>query len=166
MKTKTQKITMSALIAAIIFVVTRFIQVPMPAVGYVNLGDAFVILAGWMLPGWYGFLAAGIGSALADVLSGFVIYAPATFIVKGLMALLVWITFKSFGKNRNTIIKSIVAGLASEVVMIAGYLVYEGFLYGFKTAILSVPFNGIQGAVGLVVGAVLINAFSKSKIFK
>ena len=166
MRTKTQKITMSALLAAIIFVATRFIQIPMPAVGYVNLGDAFVILAGWMLPGGYGFLAAGIGSALADVLSGYVVYAPVTFAVKGLMAVLVWLIFKTFGKNKSTVIKSIVAGLVAELVMIAGYLVYESFLYGFKTAILSVPFNGIQGAVGLVLGVVLVNALSKSKLFK
>ena len=166
MRTKTQKITMSALLAAIIFVATRFIQIPMPAVGYVNLGDAFVILAGWMLPGGYGFLAAGIGSALADVLSGYVVYAPVTFAVKGLMAVLVWLIFKTFGKNKSTVIKSIVAGFIAELVMIAGYLVYESFLYGFKTAILSVPFNGIQGAVGLVLGVVLVNALSKSKLFK
>ncbi len=166
MRTKTQKITMSALLAAIIFVATRFIQVPMPAVGYVNLGDAFVILAGWMLPGGYGFLAAGIGSALADVLSGYVVYAPVTFAVKGLMAVLVWLIFKTFGKNRGTVIKSIVAGFIAELVMIAGYLVYESFLYGFKTAVLSVPFNGIQGAVGLVLGVVFVNALSKSKLFK
>ena len=164
MRTKTQKITFTALLAAIIFVATRFIQVPMPAVGYVNLGDAFIILAGWILPGWYGFLAAGIGSALADVLSPYVIYAPATFIVKGLMAILVRLIFKSFGKN--TLLKSIVAGFIAEVAMIAGYLIYESFLYGFKTAVLSVPFNGIQGAVGLIAGVILVNAFSRTKLFK
>lgn len=166
MKSRTQKITMSALLAAIIFVVTRFIQIPMPAVGYVNLGDVFVILTGWMLPGWYGFLAAGIGSALADVLSGFIVYAPVTFLIKGLMAFLVGVIFKAFSKNTNIIIRGLIAGLVAEALMLAGYLVYESFLYGFKTALLSVPFNGIQGVIGMVLGAELINVISETKFLK
>ena len=169
MKTKTQKITLSALLAALIFVATRFIQIPLPSVGYVNLGDVFVILAGWMLPGGYGFLAAGIGSALADLLSGFAIYAPVTFLIKGLMALLVGVIFKCLGKKNNSIKVLIVALLAAfiaEAIMIAGYLVYESFLYGFKTAVLSVPFNGIQGVVGLIAGAELINIWAEIKMSK
>ena len=166
MKTCTQKITASSLLAAIIFVVTRFIQIPLPAVGYVNLGDVFVILTGWLLPGWYGFLAAGIGSALADILSGFVIYAPVTFLIKGLMAFLTGVIFKAFSKNANIVIKGLAAGLIAEILMIAGYLVYESFLYGFKTALLSVPFNSIQGVIGMVLGAELINVILKTKLFK
>ncbi len=82
-----------ALLAALCYVATRVIQIPSPMSGYVNLGDSLVLLSGWMLGPWWGFCAAGIGSMLADVLSGYAYYAPATFLIKGVMALLAAVLF-------------------------------------------------------------------------
>ncbi len=163
MRTRTQRIASAALLAALIFIATRFIQLPLPAVGYVNMGDGLVILAGWMLSPGYGFLAAGIGAALADVLSPFVIYAPVTFAIKGLMAVIVHFVFKTL-KQKNRFAVGVAGGMLAEIVMIVGYLLFEGALYGFKTAIVSIPFNAIQGLVGVVVGVVLISVFSKRKM--
>ena len=163
MRTRTQKIASSALLAALIFVATRFISIPLPAVGYVHLGDGLVILAGWMLSPGYGFLAAGIGSAISDVLSPFVIYAPATFVVKGLMAVIVHFVFKVL-KQKNKIVAGIAGSLIAELVMVSGYLLFESVMYGFKTAAVSVPFNCIQGIVGLIIGVIFVSVFSKRRI--
>lgn len=54
--------------------------------GFVNLGDCFVLLSGWLLGPWWGGAAGGIGSMLADLLLGYGHYAPGTLIIKGLMA--------------------------------------------------------------------------------
>ena len=90
----TQRIVMAALLAALTCVATMIIKIPSPLKGYLNLGDCVVLLAGWMLPPTYGFLAAGLGSALADTFSGYVTYVPATFVIKGLMALIAFYGFK------------------------------------------------------------------------
>ena len=163
MRSKTQKITSSAILAALIFIATRFISIPLPAVGYVNMGDGLVILAGWMLSPGYGFLAAGVGSALSDVLSPFIIYAPVTFFIKGFMTLIVHIVFKAF-KQKKRIIVGIIGGMTAEIVMISGYLLFESLLYGFKAAIVNIAFNAVQGAIGIVIGVILISVFSKRKI--
>ena len=63
----TRKIVMSAMFAALVCIATMMIRIPSPLKGYLNLGDGIVLLAGWMLPPFYGFLAAGAGSALADL---------------------------------------------------------------------------------------------------
>ena len=94
MKNTLHKIIMAAMFASLACVATMIIKIPSPLNGYINLGDCVVLLAGWMLSPLYGFLAAGIGSALADVLSGYVMYAPATFIIKGMMALSVCLLHK------------------------------------------------------------------------
>ena len=83
----TQRIVRAALLAALTCVATMIIKIPSPLKGYLNLGDCVVLLAGWMLPPVYGALAAGLGSGLADLFLGYVVYAPATFVIKGLMAL-------------------------------------------------------------------------------
>ena len=70
------------------------IRIPTPLKGYINLGDAIVLLCAFLLPPSYAFFAAGIGSMLADIFSGYAVYAPATFIIKGLMALAAYFIFK------------------------------------------------------------------------
>lgn len=53
--------------AALSCAATMVIQIPI-ATGYLNFGDGLCLLAGWILGPWYGFAAAGLGSALADLL--------------------------------------------------------------------------------------------------
>lgn len=92
MKQKILKMVLTGMMTALVFIGTRFIQIPTPATGgYINLGDGFVLISGLLLGPIYGSLAAGIGSALADILSGYAAWAFPTFIIKGIMALIVGI---------------------------------------------------------------------------
>ena len=164
MNTKTKKIVMAALMAALACVATMIIKIPSPLKGYLNLGDCIVLTAGWLLSPTYGFLAAGLGSALADLFSGYVTYAPATFIIKGLMALIAFYGFKLLNKKIGNLPSRIISGIVAEIVMILGYYVFEGFLYGFIPSAVNIPANGVQGIAGLIIGVILIKVFEKSKI--
>jgi uncharacterized membrane protein len=164
MNLKTKKIVISALIAALACVATMVIQIPSPLKGYINLGDCVVLTAGWMLSPAYAFLAAGLGSALADIFSGYVIYAPVTFIIKGLMAVIAFYGFKLLNKKLNKTLSRIISGISAESLMVLGYFIFEGFLYGFIPSLVNVPANSIQGIAGIVVGVILINVFRKTKI--
>lgn len=160
----TQKIVIASMLAALTCVATMLIKIPSPLHGYLNLGDCIVLLAGWMLSPVYGFLAAGIGSALADLLSGYVIYAPATFLIKGLMALIACYGFRFLYKAVGNLPARIVSGLVAEAMMVLGYLVFEGCLYGFVPSLVNVPANAVQGAAGLILGCLLVRAFGKKNM--
>ena len=160
----TQRIVMAALLAALTCVATMIIKIPSPLKGYLNLGDCVVLLAGWMLSPTYGFLAAGLGSALADMFSGFVTYVPATFVIKGLMAVIAFYGFKLLHSKLGNISSRIISGIVAEVVMVAGYFIFEGFLYGFGPSLVNIPANVIQGIAGLIIGTILVKVFEKSKI--
>ena len=164
MNTRTKKIVMAALMAALACVATMIIKIPSPLKGYLNLGDCIVLVSGWMLSPTYGFLAAGLGSALADVFSGYVTYAPATFVIKGVMALVAFYGFKLLHNKLGDLPSRIVSGIVAEIVMILGYFVFEGFLYGFIPSAVNIPANGVQGIAGLIIGVILIKVFEKSKI--
>ena len=164
MNTKTKKLVIAAVMAALTCVATMMITIPSPLKGYLNLGDCLVLLSGWMLSPVYGFLAAGIGSALADLFCGYIIYAPATFLIKGLMALIACFGFRLLGKKCNHLISRVVSGAVAEILMILGYFVYEGFLYGFAASAVNIPANGVQGIAGLVIGIVLMKTMERSKI--
>ena len=164
MNTRTRKIVEAALLAALACVATMIIKIPSPLKGYLNLGDCIVLVTGWMLSPAYGFLAAGLGSALADILSGYVVYAPATFVIKGLMAMIAFYGFKLLKEKLGNMPARIISGVAAEIMMILGYFCFEGCLYGFAPSAVNIPANGVQGIAGLILGVILMKIFEKRKI--
>lgn len=164
MNTRTKRIVISALVAALVCVATMVIKIPSPLKGYLNLGDCIVLIAGWLLSPAYAFLAAGIGSALADIFSGYVAYAPVTFVIKGVMAIIAFYVFKLLNKKIGNTMSRIISGIVAEFIMVLGYFVFEGILYGFIPSIVNIPANSIQGVAGLVIGIIIIKMLEKNKI--
>ncbi len=143
-----KNLAFSALFAALCAVSTLLITVPLPN-GYFNTGDVFVLLSGWFLGPIYGCFAAATGSALADVISGYAVYAPATFVVKGLVALIaytVYLLWKSIIKReRLDFLPRLFSAICGEIVMILGYFVYESVLFGIAGGAVSLLGNAMQG---------------------
>ena len=166
MNGKTKHLVKAALFAALVCVATMVIKIPSPLGGYLNLGDCVVLSAGWLLAPGYGFLAAGLGSALADVFSGYVAYAPATFLIKGIMAVLAFFTVRALHGRLGDLSAKILSGAAAELWMVAGYYVFEGFVYGFLPSAVNIPANGVQGAAGLILGVLLVKTLEKSRVAK
>lgn len=166
MKNTTQKIVLSSLLAALVCVATMIIKIPSPLEGYINLGDCIILLSAFLLPKGYGFLAAGIGSALADVFSGYVAYAPATFVIKGAMAIVFSAGVDLFSKKLKKLPSRILSGVLAEITMILGYFLFEGFLYGFVPSLVNIPANGVQGIAGVLIGIPLIHVFEKQNLIK
>lgn len=165
MKNKKLKLTIiSALFATLVCVATMVIKIPTPLNGYINLGDCVILVAAFTLPCGYGFLAAGIGSALADILSGYTAYAPATFIIKGLMVIVVYLVTKLLKSNNKPNLVKVLSGVLAELWMVLGYYIFEGFMYGFAPSLLNIPMNLIQGVAGLTLAVVLIKVFEKQKL--
>ena len=151
------KLVLAALFAALTCVATMLIHIPMPATnGYINLGDGMVLLGAFLLGPAYGFAAGGLGSMLADLLLGYASYAPGTFIIKGLTALVAALILRALSGKFS----GLVAGSAvGEVVMVLVYFAYESLALGYGiAAAASIPGNAIQGAAGMVVGILAYKA--------
>ncbi len=154
---QTPKIIYAALFSALTFVGTQFIRVPLPF-GYFNFSDFFVILTGIVIGGPYAIVSAAIGSALADIISGYAIYAPATFIIKSLMvASVIWILKRNRKKYAY-----LVGACVAELIMVFGYYLYDSILYSFAGALVSLSGNLIQAVAGLVSSAVVITWFQRT----
>lgn len=159
---KISKLVTSALFIAIICVATVVVQIPSPVTGFFNLGDCFVLIAAWFLGMGYGAVAAGFGSALADIILGYTIYAPATFLIKALMAVTAVLICKAL-KNKPFIGKA-VSAVTAEAIMVLGYFAYEGIIlkYGLGAAA-AIPTNIMQGIVAIFAATALASALEKSK---
>jgi uncharacterized membrane protein len=150
---KLKKMVISAMFAAVICVVTFAVRVPVPASvggGYMNIGDAPIYIAGFLLGGPPGAMAAAIGASLADLLSGYALYMAPTFVVKGLMGLVAGTIAHKKGFARF-MIGSISGGL----IMVFGYAAFEAAYFNAGQALAGMPFNAIQFAGGILAAAIL-----------
>lgn len=168
MKKNTQllRICLAAVSAALICVATMMIQIPSPLGGYINFGDCFILVAAWILGPVYGFAAGGLGSALADLFTGYMIYVPGTFVIKGLIAVCAALLAHAISKNgRRRFLGYTVGAVAGELVMCVGYYLYYAlFLSGsFEGALATLPANLIQGGAGVVCGVLLMQVLVKSR---
>ena len=156
MNNNLKKLILAALFAALSCVATMSIRIPTPGTGgYIHPGDAIVILSGVILGPVWGFLAGGIGSALSDLIGGYFIYVPITFVIKGLVALAAGLLYQKVGKNQKSRYIAVILGGVADVILVAGgYFVCEFFIYGAGAAA-SIPANIIQGIGGLVISCIL-----------
>ncbi len=160
---KTKKIVISALFAALTFVATFIIKIPTVTGGFVNIGDCMVIISGIFLGPVYGALAAGIGSALTDLIGGYLVFAPATLIIKSVMALVCALLYKDI-KKTNAILAAIVCAVIAEVIMVSGYFLFDLMLTkNFETATAGMLGNLVQAAFGLICSTVLYKILSTNK---
>ena len=151
---RTKYLCLAAVMAAVIFVFTQFFHIPSHT-GYTHIGDAFVYLAGALLPWPYAMGAGAVGAALADVLGGFAIWAPGSILIKALTAL-------CFTSRKEKILcrRNLFALIPALALCVGGYYGYEALITGNTVA----PLAGIPGyviqvlasaAVFVVLGTVL-----------
>lgn len=165
-----KKTSLAALFAALCAITTAFIKVPTGINGgYVHFGDSVIYISACLL-GPVAVASAAIGGALADLLAGAAIWAPASAIIKALITLPFTATTVFLRKNKKAHFKivnakSIIASIISGLITVFGYYTAEGIMFSFKAAILSLPFNAIQAIgstavfilLGLALDAVKIN---------
>ena len=166
MNGKVLRLVYCALFAALACVATMIIKVP-SFYGYANIGDTIVLMSAWLLGGIYGGLAAGVGSALADLISGYGYYVPGTFVIKFLMAFAAYLIYKKpSAKFSGKLIPLLVSGVVAEVIMIVGYFLYKAFILGkgYVAAIPSIFSNIGQGVTCLIIATVLFYALEKANI--
>ena len=164
-----KKLVITALFIALTCVATMIIQIPSPMSGYVHLGDTLVLLSAWLLGPWYGALAAGIGSALADILTAYTYYAPGTFLIKAGMALIAGLLLQ-MGNKRGTshsLVLQLMGDVLAACFMIAGYFAYAAVILGNGlSAAASIPGNIVQGAFGVLAATLLVQLLEKAHVYR
>lgn len=144
---KSKLVATVGVFAALTTVATVIVQIPVPETkGYINLGDAVVLLSGIVLGPAAGALAGGIGSALADVLSGYAHWAPFTLVIKGVEGFLAGLLSRTGKKALRTL-----GVLLAAFEMVLGYFLVETLLYGVGAALAELPGNVFQAVFGALV---------------
>lgn len=178
-KNSVKKLVLNSLMIALVFLATYFTRIPTPLPGgYFNLGDSAVMLAAVFLGPVAGLAAGAIGSCLADLAAAAFIFAPVTFIVKGLeglvVGLLATIPVNRRVAEQNALSAGIIASvIVGTLIMVAGYFTAEAFLLGFfgegfgmTAAAAELLPNLIQGGLSAVLSYILIILLGRMDIGK
>lgn len=162
-KSKMQNLCETGLFIAIVFIGVFIIKIPGPF-GYAHIGDSMIFLSVLMLGGKRGAIAGGIGAALADIVSGYTIWAVPTFICKAMMALMMGAVIKHrfFGMKGRVL--WIVAALVGGLMQGIGYVIFWYFLFGKAAAISAVPGLTFQVVAGILVAFVISEALQKTSL--
>lgn len=159
MRTDVKKIVLTALFASLIFVCTYFIKVPL-VVGYAHLGDS-LILAFSSVFGAPAIIAAALGSALADIIGGYAVYAVPTALIKALMAVIVIIPINCAKCNKCSKYSLYIKFILAELFMVVAYFITDSILFGISAALPSIFGNVLQGVFGVVVAFFIRKALIK-----
>ena len=162
-KITTKKLVTTALFMAFTMIATMFIRIPL-SLGYVNLGDAFIFLAVFILGPVCGVIAGGVGAGLAD-LFGYITYAPGTLVIKSAMALVAWLVYQLLKKStKKAMFAEIAGGIVGTIVMAVGYFAYEILLFTTAgVALLNMPWNLLQGGVGVTIAVAVMRVLTATK---
>ncbi|MGI6128661.1 MAG: ECF transporter S component [bacterium] len=155
-ESRIRQFAFTALFISLVTLSTSIFRIPVPATsGFINLGDTFIFAAALLWGPRNGFWAGSVGSALADVLSGYPHWAPFTFFIKGAEGLVAGlISHRPFYQNGRTI-RAAIGLVVGGLLMVLGYFVAEIFLYGLPAAIAELPGNLFQATGSVIIALTL-----------
>lgn len=137
----------TAVSIALVALFVTIVRIPVPATGgFWHLGvvaEAFIAVAFGPL---LGAVAAGVGAALADVLSGYASFAPLTLVAHGSTGLIIgWLGWRRGWTGM--LLGWLFGGLSQAAI----YFVGEASVYGFGVAgaLAELPGNLVQVGLGL-----------------
>lgn len=163
LKLTVREIALIAVLAALTFLGT-LIHVRTSPSSYFNLSEAVVYVSALLFGGTIGGLAGGTGAALADIVLGAALpWAPISFVIKTLEGLIVGFIASLPWKNR--LMGDFISCLAAIPLMIGGYVVATGFIYGWPSALIEFYTDIVQAPVGLLLALPLAYSLRKTSYF-
>lgn len=154
--TLTKRITVTALFTAMVSALTVFVAIPI-FVGYLNIGDALIMLLATVLPAPMMFVIGGVGSGLADFALGYPQYMFFTVLIKGIEGFMVAYLYSKLQSPLKRIIPFVAGGLWITLA----YGLTDVFLtQSWEYFIPSASYNIIQGMGCALIAVTLAPGFS------
>lgn len=176
--------------AAMAFVVTYLVEIPVGTKAVLHLGDTIVFAGAILLGKKKAAFAAAIGMGMFDIYSSYAVWAPFTFVIKGMMAYIAASIAYRNGYNGDKMLNNIMGFIIAGLWMILGYFIAGGLIYSnfafsfgdklgniiqllihqFKLGLLvatgDIPGNILQVVGGIVVALPLIKALEEHKVIR
>lgn len=164
--TKTKRVTLWICITAVFMamnVAMSSFGVPVPG-GHLYLNDIIICTAAILLDPLAAFMVGGVGAFLGDL---FFYPAPmfVSLVTHGLQAVVISL-FSHYVMKKRPVLSSGIGVAVGAVVMVVGYSLGRAFIYSTpEYAVLKLPYQILQAAVGAVIGMLLVWKCGLHKLF-
>lgn len=168
MRSKTKDLVLSALLIALVLVATEInFRLPISINGgLIHLGNTMLFMSAIVFGKRKGAVAGAFGMGLFDILSGWVAWAPFTFIIRGIMGYIIGYVSNSNDRKGNSTTWNLIGIVISGIIMIVGYYIAEIIITGnYIAPITSIPGNIIQIVFGALFGLPIVKALKKTNMF-
>ncbi|MBE5040125.1 ECF transporter S component [Ructibacterium gallinarum] len=152
-----KKFVRIAMLTALAAVLTMFPQIPTGTGGYVHFGDSIIYLAAVFMGPWAGAAVGAIGHSIADLMSGYAIFAFPTFVIKGCIGY----TVGKIVSGKLQPKRMIMAALAALGIVTFGYFLAEWPMYGIAAAVVVFISSPVQWLMSIVASAFFIPIVQK-----
>jgi uncharacterized membrane protein len=163
------RIALIAVLTAVVVVFTILVKIPTPTKGYLNLADLAICFIAFTFSPVTAFIAGGLGTCLADILSGYPQWAPISFVVHGLEGLLVALIVKRTSDQisegvKVSNLKVLLAMIICIIVVAGGYFILGATVMsvGWAGAATGIPGNIAQAGIGVIAGYALSRSVIKA----
>lgn len=155
---KIKDIVLTGLLTSMVLIFTIVVQIP-TAKGYLNIGDIIVIFSGYLLGSRRGAIIGGIGSSLADLLSGHAEFFFITLIAKGGEGLISGFIGKNLNPQ-NKFLPRLIGGLLAGLWMVLFYFAGQWIYFGL-VSLTTIPTNILQASLGITGALALYRAIGR-----
>ncbi|MDF2591593.1 MAG: transporter component [Clostridia bacterium] len=163
---KIREMVQIALMTAITYLAVSFLHIPYGSGGVVHLGDSIIFVTAILFGTRQAVISGAIGMTMFDAFSQYAYYAPYTFVIKAIMALLIGLIANSGHSKGNSWVKNIIGIVLAGIWGVAGYFGAETIMYGsYYTAAINVLGNVIQITAGGTIAIVLVAALKRTHYF-
>ena len=145
-----KELAVTGLSIALVFVATLLINIRLPIGqgGLIHLGTVPLFLAAILYGKRTGALAGAVGMGLFDLMGGWTLWAPATFLIVGLMGYVVGLV----AEKKDNVVGYVIGIVLACIIKVGGYYIAEALIYGnWIQPVLSIPGNLMQIGVAAVV---------------
>lgn len=153
------QLALLGLLSAGVVIATTVFRFPVPnsnLYGF-NLGEAVIYIIALLFGGWPAAIVGGIGSALSDVIGGYPVWAPITFVIKGSEGFVV-----GYISKRSGFKKDFLAVFCGAVIMVIGYSISAGILYGIGAVPVEFIGDVLQTAIGGLIAIPIARSLRKT----
>lgn len=167
---RTYNLIITSMLVALVFVATLLLNIKLPIAangGLIHLGTAMLFIVSILFGPKKGAIAGAFGMGLFDLVSGWTLWAPITFLTRGLQGYIVGKIAWSKGRNGSSFVFNLIGTIISTPFMIAGYYIGEAII--FKSWIIpaaSIPGDIVQTVIGIGVAIPACVVLKKLPFFK
>lgn len=169
-KPRTLDLVVTSMLISLVFVATLLLNIKLPITangGLVHLGTGMLFVVSMVFGPKKGAIAAAVGMGLFDLVSGWTLWAPFTFLTRGLQGYIVGKIAWSNGRNGTSSRFNLFAMIASVPFMLGGYYICEMVLFSsWIIPAASIPGNIVQNVVGICVALPACLVLKKIPLFK